>query len=335
MKSAASLPRRKSRLNHWTAFDTVVTIIAIFACFITIYPMWYVIAMSLSDPIAAGSGAVTFWPVGFSIESYKIVGLDKEFWRAFLNSIFYVIVGVVLMLFNTIAIAYPLTRKNLWGRKWLTYFLLIPMYFGGGMIPSFIVVTKLGLYNSPLSLILPGCYSIMNIILCRTFLLSLPQELSEAAFLDGATNLQALWKIYLPLSKPIIAVISIYTIAGVWNSWFGASIYTTDTSIQPVQLFLHEAQLDDVLPGYHLSGRVHLLVAFGIVAEVLRFVLCHFDTPPHARTWRVFSCVPLSVPRAGAYSSPSPGGQLAVGVEKISFCAIRISLRDRRVAIVA
>lgn len=238
MKSAASLPRRKSRLNHWTAFDTVVTIIAIFACFITIYPMWYVIAMSLSDPIAAGSGAVTFWPVGFSIESYKIVGLDKEFWRAFLNSIFYVIVGVVLMLFNTIAIAYPLTRKNLWGRKWLTYFLLIPMYFGGGMIPSFIVVTKLGLYNSPLSLILPGCYSIMNIILCRTFLLSLPQELSEAAFLDGATNLQALWKIYLPLSKPIIAVISIYTIAGVWNSWFGASIYTTDTSIQPVQLFL-------------------------------------------------------------------------------------------------
>ena len=238
MKSAASLPRRKSRLNHWTAFDTVVTIIAIFACFITIYPMWYVIAMSLSDPIAAGSGAVTFWPVGFSIESYKIVGLDKEFWRAFLNSIFYVIVGVVLMLFNTIAIAYPLTRKNLWGRKWLTYFLLIPMYFGGGMIPSFIVVTKLGLYNSPLSLILPGCYSIMNIILCRTFLLSLPQELSEAAFLDGATNLQALWKIYLPLSKPIIAVISIYTIAGVWDSWFGASIYTTDTSIQPVQLFL-------------------------------------------------------------------------------------------------
>lgn len=238
MKSAASLPRRKSRLNHWTAFDTVVTIIAIFACFITIYPMWYVIAMSLSDPIAAGSGAVTFWPVGFSIESYKIVGLDKEFWRAFLNSVFYVIVGVVLMLFNTIAIAYPLTRKNLWGRKWLTYFLLIPMYFGGGMIPSFIVVTKLGLYNSPLSLILPGCYSIMNIILCRTFLLSLPQELSEAAFLDGATNLQALWKIYLPLSKPIIAVISIYTIAGVWNSWFGASIYTTDTSIQPVQLFL-------------------------------------------------------------------------------------------------
>lgn len=238
MKSAASLPRRKSRLNHWTAFDTVVTIIAIFACFITIYPMWHVIAMSLSDPIAAGSGAVTFWPVGFSIESYKIVGLDKEFWRAFLNSVFYVIVGVVLMLFNTIAIAYPLTRKNLWGRKWLTYFLLIPMYFGGGMIPSFIVVTKLGLYNSPLSLILPGCYSIMNIILCRTFLLSLPQELSEAAFLDGATNLQALWKIYLPLSKPIIAVISIYTIAGVWNSWFGASIYTTDTSIQPVQLFL-------------------------------------------------------------------------------------------------
>ena len=282
MKSAASLPRRKSRLNHWTAFDTVVTIIAIFACFITIYPMWYVIAMSLSDPIAAGSGAVTFWPVGFSIESYKIVGLDKEFWRAFLNSIFYVIVGVVLMLFNTIAIAYPLTRKNLWGRKWLTYFLLIPMYFGGGMIPSFIVVTKLGLYNSPLSLILPGCYSIMNIILCRTFLLSLPQELSEAAFLDGATNLQALWKIYLPLSKPIIAVISIYTIAGVWNSWFGASIYTTDTSIQPVQLFLRNV-LVSMQTGMRATNQSGMTKE---VMEAMADAPLHLIRPPEERGCR-------------------------------------------------
>ena len=166
------------------------------------------------------------------------MALDREFWQAFLNSVIYVIAGCVLMLFNTIAVAYPLTRKNLWGRRWLTYYLLVPMYFGGGMIPSFIVVTKLGLYNSPWSLILPGCYSIWNIILCRTFLASLPPDLSEAAFIDGATNLQALVKIYLPLSKPIIAVILIYTIVGVWNSWFGASIYTTDRDIQPVQLFL-------------------------------------------------------------------------------------------------
>ncbi|WP_300685624.1 carbohydrate ABC transporter permease [Acutalibacter sp. 1XD8-36] len=228
----------KSRLNRWTGFDTAVTAISVVVCFITIYPMWYVISMSLSDPIAAASGAVAFWPVGFSVESYRIVALDREFWQAFLNSVIYVIAGCVLMLFNTIAVAYPLTRKNLWGRRWLTYYLLVPMYFGGGMIPSFIVVTKLGLYNSPWSLILPGCYSIWNIILCRTFLASLPPDLSEAAFIDGATNLQALVKIYLPLSKPIIAVILIYTIVGVWNSWFGASIYTTDRDIQPVQLFL-------------------------------------------------------------------------------------------------
>jgi putative aldouronate transport system permease protein len=238
MNTAVKSHLRKSGLKRWTTFDTVVTIIAIFVCFITIYPMWYVIVMSLSDPIAAGSGAVTFWPIGFSVESYKIVGGDKEFWRTFVNSILYVIVGCVLMLFTTVAVAYPLTRKNLWGRKWLTYFLLIPMYFGGGMIPSFIVVTKLGMYNTPWALILPSCYSIWNIILCRTFLASLPTELTEAAFLDGCTNLQVLIKIFIPLSKPIIAVIMIYTVVGIWNAWFPASIYTTDATIQPVQMFL-------------------------------------------------------------------------------------------------
>lgn len=230
--------KRHRGWNHWTTFDTVVTILAVFVCFITVYPMWYVICMSLSDPLAAASGQVSFWPIGFTVESYRIVGLDREFWRAILNSVLYVIAGTVLMLFNTVAIAYPLTRKNLWGRKFLNYYLLIPMFFSGGMIPSFIVVTKLGLYNSPLALILPGCYSVMNIILCRTYFKTIPEDLSEAAFLDGCTNLQALVKIYLPLSQPIIAVISIYTIVGIWNSWFGASIYTTRKEIQPVQLFL-------------------------------------------------------------------------------------------------
>jgi len=163
---------------------------------------------------------------------------NERFWRSLLNSVLYVIIGVILMLITTVSVAYPLTRSNLKGRKLLSLFLIIPMYFGGGMIPSFILITKLGWYNSPLALIVPGCYSIWNIILCRTYLASIPNELSEAAFIDGATNMQALWKIYLPLAKPVLAVITIYTIVGIWNSWFSAVLYTTRQEIQPAQVYL-------------------------------------------------------------------------------------------------
>lgn len=233
-----TVKRRKSHLNPWTGFDTGVTIIAILVCFITIYPMWYVIVMSLSDPMAAASGKVTVWPVGFTLDSYGIVVKNPTFWISIRNSVLYVIIGCVLMLATTVAIAYPLTRPNLKGRKLINLFLVIPMYFGGGMIPSFILVTKLGMYNTPWALILPGCYSIWNIILCRTYLASIPNDLGEAAFIDGATNMQALWKIYLPLAKPVLAVILIYTVVGVWNTWFSAILYTTRPEIQPVQVYL-------------------------------------------------------------------------------------------------
>ena len=231
---------RKTRggLNPWTSFDTVVTVIAVLTCFITIYPMWYVIVMSVSDPMAAAAGKVTFWPVGFTLESYRIVIGNPRFWISIRNSVGYVIIGCVLMLWTTMSVSYPLTRPNLKGRKILTIYLVIPMYFGGGMIPSFILITKLGLYNSPLALILPASYSIWNIILCRTYLASIPHDLSEAAFIDGATNMQCLMKIYLPLAKPVLAVILIYTIVGIWNTWFSAILYTTRTEIQPVQVYL-------------------------------------------------------------------------------------------------
>ena len=229
---------RRRRLQHWTAFDVVVTLIAVFTCFITIYPMWYVIVMSVSDPAAAAAGKVTFWPVGFSVSSYELVLNNPRFWISIRNSVLYVLVGCVLMLFTTMSVAYPLTRPNLKGRRLVNLFLIIPMYFVGGMIPSFILVTKLGLYNSPLALILPGCYSIWNIILCRTYLASIPHELGEAAFIDGATNMQALMRIYLPLAKPVLAVILIYTIVGVWNTWFSAVLYTTRQEIQPIQVYL-------------------------------------------------------------------------------------------------
>lgn len=229
---------RKSRWKGWSMFDTVVILFAVLACCVTLYPIWYVFVCSISDPQRVLAGEVTLLPLGFSLESYNMVLSNPSFWRSVLNSVIYVAAGSLFMLFNTIAMAYPLTRPNLKFRKLITYYLLIPMYFGGGMIPTFLVISKLGLYNSPLSLILPASYGIWNIILVRTFMASLPGELIDAALIDGADQIKTLWKIVVPLSKPVIAVIMIYTIVGIWNSWFGASIYTTRREIQPVQLYL-------------------------------------------------------------------------------------------------
>lgn len=249
---------KQKKLNGCTGFDVVVIALAVLAAAVTLYPMLYVFACSISDPKMVLAGRVTLLPIGFSLDAYEIVVKNMEFWKSFLNSVLYVVVGCVLMLFNTVAIAYPLTRPNLKFRKILTYYLLIPMYFGGGMIPTFIVVSKLGLYNSPWALILPGCYSIWNIILCRTFMASLPGELMDSAMIDGSDQIRVFLKIVLPLSKPVLAVIMIYTIVGVWNAWFDASIYTTNKAIQPVQLYLRhvlsattnsfQSQMMDQLP---------------------------------------------------------------------------------------
>lgn len=235
---------QRKKLKRLTLFDVVVLILSAGACFITIYPMWYVIIMSVSDPVVAAGSGVTFWPSGFYLGSYQIILREADFWLSARNSVLYVIAGLVLMLATTLLVAYPLTRPNLKGRKACVIFLLIPMYFSGGMIPSFILITKLGLYNTPWATILPGAYGIWNIILCKTYLQSIPHELAEAAYIDGAGNMQALSKIYLPLSKPVLAVISIYTIVGIWNSWFGAKLYQPDPAIQPVQLYLQKVLVE-------------------------------------------------------------------------------------------
>lgn len=238
MKNTIAFREKKYKLHKIKPIDYVLAAIAIAIGLFTIYPMWYVICMSLSTPQAVTQGSITLWPDAFRVDSYELILTDKDLWHALLMSLFYVIIGLVIMLVTCMLMAFPLTRPNLKGRKFVVFFLLIPMYFSGGMIPSFMLVAKfLGLYNTVWAIILPG-FSIWNIILCRTFLDSIPHELSEAAYIDGASNSQVLTKIFVPLAKPVLAVISIYTIVGIWNSWFGSKIYQTDTSLHPVQMYL-------------------------------------------------------------------------------------------------
>lgn len=225
-------------LHRITGTDIVIMAVVVLIGLVTLYPMWYVICLSISDPASVAQGRIVFWPDAFRLDSYKIIFKDSQLWHSLLMSLFYVVVGLAIMLTSCMLMAFPLTRPNLKFRKLVTFYLLVPMYFGGGMIASFLVVAKfLNLYNTVWAIILPGV-SIWNIILCKTFLDSIPHDLSEAAYIDGAGNNQVLLKIFIPLAKPVLAVIAIYTIVGIWNSWFGSMLYQTDQSLHPAQMYL-------------------------------------------------------------------------------------------------
>ena len=206
--------KTKNRIREGNPAVTVLLyVLVLLICIATVYPMYYVLILSISAPEYAAKMNVYLVPKGFSLGAYKMLAGDGEMWRAYLNTILYTVPTTVLMLVTSVLIAYPLTYKHLAGRKFVNMFLLIPMYFSGGMIPAFLLITKLKLYGSPLSQVLPVCFSIWNIILMKAFFSSIPEGLREAAKIDGAGVIPILTNIYLPLSKPILAVISVYTLS--------------------------------------------------------------------------------------------------------------------------
>ena len=210
----------------------------ILAAVICLYPMWYVLCMSFSEAWAVEAKKVFWRPVGFTIHAYKVIMLKGPLWRSYLNTILYVIGAVVMMLTMCLLAGYPLTVKTMIGRKPITTYFLIPMYFGAGLIPTFLTYQKYGFIDNPITMIVTHGFSIWYMILTRTYLLSIPESLRDSAKVDGASHFRTLFQIFLPLSKPIIAVIAIYTVIGVWNGWSTANIYLRDTSLQPLQLYL-------------------------------------------------------------------------------------------------
>ncbi|GGE02105.1 carbohydrate ABC transporter permease [Paenibacillus nasutitermitis] len=222
-----------------TLVDFIIYAIVIAICLATLYPFYFVIIMSISSPREVAAMNVFWYPKGFFLGSYELILKDKQMWWAYSNTIIYVLSGTLLNCLTAILGAYPLTVRHLKGRKWVIAYLIIPMYFGGGLIPSFLLVNNLGLYNTIFAIIIPGAVSIWNIILVRTFFMSIPEGLKESAFMDGASHWQLLFRIILPVSKPIMAVIAIYSIVGIWNSWFDALVYLPNEKLHPLQMYLY------------------------------------------------------------------------------------------------
>lgn len=221
--------------------DAFVLLITALVIVITLYPLIYVVSMSVSDPIRAARGEVILFPKGFSLLSYKKALSDDAIWQAYGNSLWYTVVGTVCGITATMLAAYPLSRKGFVGRKFFNTLLLIQMFFGGGMIPTYIVVVKfLHLYNTRWAMILPSLTSAFNIFVARNFILSLPEELIDCAKMDGASEFRIFSNIIIPLSKSVMSVLTIYFAIGYWNSYFPSVLYQGDSSLHPLGMYVRK-----------------------------------------------------------------------------------------------
>lgn len=275
--------KNKNKIREGTAIGNfILYAVLVFLTFVTLYPVYYVLILSISDPMSAAAMKVYLWPDGFYLDTYKLIFENAKMWRAYANTILYASVNTILILITCCLGAYPLTYKGLVGRKWVNIFLIIPMYFGGGLIPTFLLITRLGMYNSPLALIIPSCVSIWYIILTKSYFSSLPHSLREAAKIDGANNYQILLQIFLPMSKPIMAVIAVYTIVGVWNAWFSASVYLPTMDWQPLQLYLRRVlvNLSNELVQDLGKENAEMIARQKLSSIQMRYALIIFSTLP-------------------------------------------------------
>ncbi|MEG0485290.1 MAG: carbohydrate ABC transporter permease [Angelakisella sp.] len=273
---------RKNQIRSGSALaDVLIYILAGFCCLITVYPMYYVLIRSVSEPMQAMLGNNFLLPGGLDFTSYKVIFGDNQMWRAYGNTIFYVAATTVLMLLFCVLCAYPLCAPKLIGKKVLVTYLLIPMYFSGGLIPTFLIMNKLHLYNNVWAIILPGAISIWNIILTKTYFSSIPETIRESASIDGANHFKILFRIYMPLAVPILAVVSIYTIVITWNSWFNAMVYLPNPDLQPLQLYLRRVLIENTVDLTKLPmNEVADAVKRSLSTVQLKYAMIIFTTLP-------------------------------------------------------
>lgn len=203
-----------------------------------LYPLVMTLAISFSDAVKLSSRPIGVWPVGFTLDSYKMLLSDGRILRYYLNTVLYATTGTVVMLFSTSLMAYPLTFRDFQGKTLVTILLTITMFFGGGLVPFYLVILKLGLMDTLWALILPGAVSAWNVFIFRTFFQSIPDSLRESAWMDGAGHFTVLFMIITPLSRPLLATFTLFSVVGFWNDFFNALIFLRSQDKQPVQLFL-------------------------------------------------------------------------------------------------
>ena len=232
--------------KKWEVFDIVNFFFMLLILFITIYPLYFTVIASFSEPSAVATGKVIWRPVGFTLDSYKQVFAYKQIWQGYINTIFYTVLGTAFNLVLTIPAAYAVSKKYLPGRGIVMGFFLITMYFSGGMVPTYLLIKNLGLINTRLVLVIVSGISIYNLIVTRTyFTMSISESIYEASRIDGAGEIRTFLSIALPLAKPIIAVMVLYYAVAHWNDYFNALLYVSDQNLEPLQSVLRRVLIQN------------------------------------------------------------------------------------------
>ncbi len=268
-------------------FDAVNIAILVLICVIMLYPMYFTIVASVSDPAAVATGKVTFYPKGFTMDGYMNVFKNEAIWKGYKNSIINTVLGTMFSLVMTIPAGFALSQKKMRGHSIITTYFVFTMFFSGGMLPSFLITKDIGLLNKPYTLIALGALSVYNVIVTRTFFsTSIPNSLYEAAEIDGCSQFGLFFKIALPLSKPIIAVMALYYAVGEWEDYFTSLIYVTNRDYYPLQAVLRGILLENqtklaALDGKTMSAEEMLAITRqAYLAEAMKYAVIFISSLP-------------------------------------------------------
>lgn len=261
--------RQKLSLSDRLILNSGYILLGIFLLAI-IVPLIYVIVASFMDPVVLSSEGITFDFSKWSLEGYKRVLKDDMLLRGFLNSVFYSVSYAVISVAVTLMAAYPLSKEEFVGRKFVNTLYVITMFLGGGLIPTYLLIDKLNLLNTVWAILLPGAINVWNIMLAKTYFKTLPRELREASAIDGASEIKHFFKIVLPVSKPIIAVLMLYQFVGQWNSYFDAMIYIDDTNLQPLQLVIRSILIQNA-PSTGMIADIQGMAEMSKISELFKY----------------------------------------------------------------
>ncbi|MBA4685554.1 MAG: carbohydrate ABC transporter permease [Candidatus Galacturonibacter soehngenii] len=237
---------------------------------IIIVPLVYVVVASFMDPTVLQNEGISFDFSTWTLTAYERVMTNKMIWVGFRNSIIYSMSYTIISVLVTIMAAYPMSKKDFVGKGFFNIIFIITMFFGGGLIPTYLVISDLQLINTPWAVILPGAFSVWNMILARTYYQSIPEELREASSMDGASELVHFVNVLLPVCKPIIAVLALYQFVGMWNSYFDAMIYLNDSKMQPLQLVLRSILIQNT-PETGMISDIQSTAELAKLAELLKY----------------------------------------------------------------
>ncbi len=273
--------------NRMQLFDVINVLFMLCLLAIMIYPLYFTIVASLSDPNAVASGKVIWKPIGFTVESYKLVLENKKIWLGYANQLLYTVLGTIFSLLLTVPAAYVMSKKYLPYKGLFTAFFMVSMYFGGGMVPMYLLVSSLNLIDTRTIMVIIGGVSVYNMLVTKSFFQSsIPETIYEAARIDGAGEIKSFFAIALPLAKPVIAVITLYYAVGRWNDYFNALIYLRDEVLLPLQnilreiLMLNQSPLTESQIAQMSSEEIHDIVRRQEIAYTMKYALVFIASAP-------------------------------------------------------